>query len=71
MTAIHSQAGKEVMYKKFGLFTYLSEPDAEPEPDLEADFDDALLLDSLSEPEPVFLSESDPDSWPDSSPDTA
>jgi hypothetical protein len=52
------------------LLTYLSEPDAEPEPDLEAEFDEALLFDSLSEWEPEFLSDSDPDSWPDSSPDS-
>jgi hypothetical protein len=52
------------------LFTYLSEPDAEPEPDLEAEFEEALLFDSFSECEPEFLSDSDPDSWPDSSPDS-
>jgi hypothetical protein len=51
------------------LFTYLSEPEAESEPDLETDLDEAVLFDSLSEPEPEFLSDSDPDSWPDSSPD--
>lgn len=54
----------------FCLFTYLSEPDAEPEPDLEAEFEEALLFDSFSECEPEFLSDSDPDSWPDSSPDS-
>jgi hypothetical protein len=52
------------------LFTYLSEPDAEPEPDLEAEFEEALLFESFSECEPEFLSDSDPDSWPDSSPDS-
>jgi len=48
----------------------LSEPDAEPEPDLEAEFEEALLFDSFSECEPEFLSDSDPDSWPDCSPDS-